>query len=110
VAVLLVSTLAVGCQALSVDDVLEVDMQRHPELYTKAATGRQLLLQHNTFDWASLVPKGGFQKVRAACTRTRCAMQASRCVIASCSFTHRQRGAHALMRPQEPSLHCPVSI
>jgi hypothetical protein len=64
-AILLLATLAVGCQALSVTDVLEVDMQRHPELYTDEATGRRLL-QGGTFDWASLVPEGGFQQVRAA--------------------------------------------
>jgi hypothetical protein len=65
IVMLVVATLAVGCQALSVTDVLEVDMQRHPELYTDEATGRRLL-QGGTFDWASLVPEGGFQQVRAA--------------------------------------------
>lgn len=67
IAMLLVASLAVGCLALSVTDVLDVDMQRHPELYTDEATGRRLL-QDDSFDWASLVPEGGFQQVRAACT------------------------------------------
>lgn len=79
--VLLLATLTVGCQALSVTDVLERDMQQHPELYTDDATGRRLL-QDDSFDWASLVPEGGFQQVSAACSPAPCARHA--CAAASC--------------------------
>ena len=77
---LLVAALAASCRALPVADVLETDMQRHPELDADSASGRRLL-QTDTFDWASLVPEGGFQKVSSALGHTSRAKRACCCQL-----------------------------